>query len=332
MNDFSSKKAIKAAARAKAARDSAAAAQAASDAKKSRPQCLKELVETGLLQKQNGETIMGALQRLGEQKKKLVKAKPKRSRSNKGMDVDSSDDGVTEITRQINQLTSLASTLLDLFNETDVYEETYDSVVKTLRLEGEVPRVSFPSAIPSFSAHVLSRVGNQISPKHQHQSPNRNLNQAHHSSHVLSSHVRPLQHQHNQATYHTNTNGDLTLKFQLIKSVNPLALSAEKRCSIGLVWVISELEERTLKCVRKAKRSGRLGHEHDLVIMNIRKVRPCMSFQQPPPAPPSQPPPLPPSYPPLAYVPPNATPLNNPLFGPVPASISHERERLSSTY
>ena len=153
MNDFNSKKAIKAAARAKAVRDSAAAALTAADAKKSRPQCLKELVESGLLRKDNEETIMGALKRLGDQKKQIVKNRPKKARKGQAMEVDVSNthaDEVKEVTRQIDQLTSLASTLLDVFNETDVYEETYDSVVKTLRLEGEVPRVRLSLFLTRF--------------------------------------------------------------------------------------------------------------------------------------------------------------------------------------
>lgn len=161
LDDVSSKSTIRAARRAKEQRDAAIAARDAADRAKSRPDCLKELVSSGLLTKAKNETVMGALKRLGDHKKRLTQAKAKANKrkptttksalTSSGMDVDPSTNAVdaaaapsSEIDRvseQIDQLTSLASILLDVYNETDIYEQTYDTVVKTLRLEGEVPRV-----------------------------------------------------------------------------------------------------------------------------------------------------------------------------------------------
>ena len=139
---MSSKHDIRAAKKAKEDREALAAKQDADQRGKSRADCLKELVESGLLTKLKGESVMGALKRLGDEKKRLTKdVRQQKQKKSESMDTDNNSDRIKEASSKIDQLTSLASLLLDAYGETDIYDETYDGVVKTLRLEGEVPRV-----------------------------------------------------------------------------------------------------------------------------------------------------------------------------------------------
>jgi CD2 antigen cytoplasmic tail-binding protein 2 len=155
LEGVSSKEAIRAARQAKEKAESLAAQQNQED--KSRSECLKALVETGLVRR--GETVMDALRRLGNEKRRLGGNARKTARPNKkkaaqegdAMDVDSAAAATTaatspeaealnRVTAQIDEISTLASTLLGPHGETNIYEESWDSIVKTLRLEGEVPR------------------------------------------------------------------------------------------------------------------------------------------------------------------------------------------------
>jgi CD2 antigen cytoplasmic tail-binding protein 2 len=151
LEGVSSKQAIKAAREAKERAERLAASQAREE--KSRPECLKALVETGLVRRD--ETVMDALKRLGSEKRRLggdakksARNKKKAAAQNGGdaMDVDQGAgttpeaEALARVSAQIDEISTLASTLLGSYGETDIYEESWDSIVKTLRLEGEVPR------------------------------------------------------------------------------------------------------------------------------------------------------------------------------------------------
>lgn len=56
----------------------------------------------------------------------------------KATDSTSSSDSPTKVA--IDRLTTLASTLLGVHGETDIYEETYEGIIRQLIAEGEVPR------------------------------------------------------------------------------------------------------------------------------------------------------------------------------------------------
>jgi CD2 antigen cytoplasmic tail-binding protein 2 len=146
LTGVNSKHDIHAARKAKQMRESQASLQDAADQSKTRTDCLKELVESGLLAKQGGLSVMVTLQKLGQEKKQLVAATRKKGKASKNaMAIDGVDEAssrIQQLTDRIGQLTSLASLLLDAYGEADIYDQTYEDVVKTLRLEGEVPRVS----------------------------------------------------------------------------------------------------------------------------------------------------------------------------------------------
>lgn len=72
----------------------------------------------------------------------------------KGKEVDSSaSDSPTKIA--IDRLTTLASTLLGVHGETDIYEETHEGIIRQLIAEGEVPRGWTPK-----NEDILSRTEN----------------------------------------------------------------------------------------------------------------------------------------------------------------------------
>lgn len=166
LDGVSDKKAIKVAKAAKEAKAAQAAEQDAEQRQLSRPACMKELVEGGLVTPAHGETVLGALQRLGQERKSLLQAQQKEAKRRKRvhnssqkrrqeqneMEVDGGEEQAEEpdeyaqaledVKRRVDRLTTLAGTLLDGYGETEVYDWTFDDIVKDLRLEGEVPRVS----------------------------------------------------------------------------------------------------------------------------------------------------------------------------------------------
>lgn len=143
---------------AKAAQEAKQRQAAEQDAEQStginRAQCMRELVESGLLRSEQGETVLGALTRLGHERKAAVKAQQKAHKASQAkakadtggsMELDgetNEEHRMNEVKAQVERLTTLAGTLMDAYGETEVYDWTFDDVVKDLRLEGEVPRVS----------------------------------------------------------------------------------------------------------------------------------------------------------------------------------------------
>lgn len=100
-----------------------------------------------------GETVARALARLGKQKIKVVKIKPKRvvkPQIQDGMDLDEdstiptpvvkSTSVVDPVTKKIDLLTQLASTLLSSHGDLEIYDQTYEDIIKTLKSEGAVRR------------------------------------------------------------------------------------------------------------------------------------------------------------------------------------------------
>jgi len=82
-----------------------------------------------------GETILEALQRLGSRAKKPQK-------NERGMDIDKSHTGPTDI----EQITHLASSLMSL-GDADIYSKTYEEIVRSIRSSGKVePSWEPPSA------------------------------------------------------------------------------------------------------------------------------------------------------------------------------------------
>lgn len=63
----------------------------------------------------------------------------------KGKETSSSDYSNDPVKKSIDLLTSLASTLLGTYGETDIYEETHEGIIRQLVAEGEVPRNWKPS-------------------------------------------------------------------------------------------------------------------------------------------------------------------------------------------
>lgn len=184
LEDVSSKSAIKAAQRAKDKQERDAEAKDRKDREmaRTRPEAIIALLESGLLDREKDESVTSALARLGATKKKLQqenrKAKQKAKRGQKalenasdvamstedGSEASAHDTAVISITQQIDTLTTMASLLLDVHNETDIYDQTFMDLVKTLRLEGEVPRVCsfsrFCLLFERFLIHYYVRDGN----------------------------------------------------------------------------------------------------------------------------------------------------------------------------
>lgn len=117
LNGVSSRKELKKAKEAKERADARAREQERADARAlPRVDSLKAIAESGLVRRH--ESCLAALARHGQAKKA----------------------GDTEAKKRINDLTTLVSGLFDIHGENDIYEETCDDIVRTLRLEGEVPR------------------------------------------------------------------------------------------------------------------------------------------------------------------------------------------------
>jgi CD2 antigen cytoplasmic tail-binding protein 2 len=117
LNGVSSKADLKATRAAKARADARRAEQEKADALVlPRVDALRAIADSGLVRRH--ETILAALSRHGQAKRR----------------------GDADAPRRIADLTALVSGLFDVHGENDVYEQTCDDIVRTLRLEGEVRR------------------------------------------------------------------------------------------------------------------------------------------------------------------------------------------------
>lgn len=106
-----------------------------------------------------GETVMGALARLGVMMRKRGVVRQKQVRKPKvddSMEVDgdtsipataspSVNVEVDPITKKIDQLTHLASTLLSSHGELEIYDQSYADIISTLKKEGAVRRDWVPA-------------------------------------------------------------------------------------------------------------------------------------------------------------------------------------------
>jgi CD2 antigen cytoplasmic tail-binding protein 2 len=82
-----------------------------------------------LTQVRQGETVAGALNRLGRNKKRVEQ-----------LSNDSSESSISRYTDKINRLTHFASTLLSSHGELEIYDQSYEDIIKTLKMEGAVRR------------------------------------------------------------------------------------------------------------------------------------------------------------------------------------------------
>lgn len=113
-----------------------------------------------------GETVMKALARLGAEKRKQVALKPKLKRppaprkdtlevaEDSAMDLGGGGDTrgteatlANPLTLKIEELTHLASTLLSAHGELEIYDQTHEAIIATLKKEGAVRRDWIPTVI-----------------------------------------------------------------------------------------------------------------------------------------------------------------------------------------
>lgn len=166
--DGLSKKAIKAARDSKERMEQDARRREEEDSRKGQDQLAQERDDCliGLLKMvREGETVARALARLGA-KKKAAPQKAKRviprPKADDEMEV---DDGEAErapvavaaasaeedpLAAKINLLTHLASTLLSAHGELEIYDQTHEDIVKTLKMEGAVRRDWVPPVDPDI--------------------------------------------------------------------------------------------------------------------------------------------------------------------------------------
>ncbi|GAA5993751.1 hypothetical protein JCM11641_004036 [Rhodosporidiobolus odoratus] len=118
-----------------------------------------------------GESVARALTRLGNAKKRAEAAEGGAAKYGKGksaaagdaMELDdaapaattssipsSTDSPVQRYAKKIDRLTHLASTLLSSHGELEIYEQTYEDVIKTLKSEGAVRRDWVPPEDPDL--------------------------------------------------------------------------------------------------------------------------------------------------------------------------------------
>lgn len=99
----------------------------------------------GLLsQVRQGETVAGALNRLGRNKKRaeqlLSDQKSPQEVSTTSTTTTSNSSSISRYTNKINRLTHFASTLLSSHGELEIYDQSYEDIIKTLKMEGAVRR------------------------------------------------------------------------------------------------------------------------------------------------------------------------------------------------
>lgn len=98
-------------------------------------ECMMKLVE--LMEK--GETVLEALQRVGA----IVKKAGKKSAKSAGSDKDSL---VEQSKHELEQITSLSSMLMSRFGKINIYDETYESILRVVRRSGLVRETWDPAA------------------------------------------------------------------------------------------------------------------------------------------------------------------------------------------
>lgn len=102
----------------------------AAEAERGKEDLMKELL--GFMEK--GETVLETLQRLGASSKNTRRSQKKKAATE--VSSQSVDGGEQE--NPINRVTSIASTLMSL-GDTDIYEETYEMMLRLVRRSGIVP-------------------------------------------------------------------------------------------------------------------------------------------------------------------------------------------------
>ena len=165
-----SKKEIRAAAESKARREADARRREDEDARKGSEQLAQERDDCliGLLRMvREGETVARALARLGERKRREGGKVVRRVvRPKVGEDVEMTEAGDGQVAAgaagaaapaeedplaaKINLLTHLASTLLSTHGELEIYDQSYDDIIKTLKAEGAVRRDWVPPIDPDI--------------------------------------------------------------------------------------------------------------------------------------------------------------------------------------
>lgn len=115
-----------------------------------------------------GETVARALARLGAAKKKVVRRKVAPSRPKPEGDAMEIDDEAAPAVpavaappteedpaaKKINLLTHLSSTLLAAHGELEIYDQTYDDIISTLKKEGAVRRDWVPPRDPDEAVEL----------------------------------------------------------------------------------------------------------------------------------------------------------------------------------
>jgi len=90
-----------------------------------------------------GETVAGALNRLGRAKKRAEALRELESKQGQEIELDQQEKSSNSVDRymdKINRLTHFASTLLSSHGELEIYDQRYEDIVKTLKSEGAVRR------------------------------------------------------------------------------------------------------------------------------------------------------------------------------------------------
>lgn len=168
-----SKQEIRAAAESKARREAATAQRDAEDGRKGEAQLAQERDDCliGLLRLvREGETVARALARLGERRKseggrvvrRMVRPKTgddvEMTEAGEGGEVAAGSQGAgvrqereeDPLAAKIDLLTHLASTLLSTHGELEIYDQSYDDIIKTLKAEGAVRRDWVPPVDPDI--------------------------------------------------------------------------------------------------------------------------------------------------------------------------------------
>jgi CD2 antigen cytoplasmic tail-binding protein 2 len=105
----------------------------------------------GLLSEvREGETVAGALNRLGRNKKRAEALSTAEGGGNAST---SASESISRYTTKINRLTHFASTLLSSHGELEIYDQSHQDIIKTLKMEGAVRRDWVPP--PTDSAEEL---------------------------------------------------------------------------------------------------------------------------------------------------------------------------------